>query len=57
MRPGSRYMLTIKIKLHTSPLKTLEYEREGKFVKESQSYFIFDGFRVRKANVINIHAL
>ena len=54
MKPGNRYLLIIKIKLHTSPLRTIEYEKDGVFVKETPSYFVFNDFRVRKANVINI---
>ena len=54
MNAGNRYMVTIKIKLHTSPLRMLEYVRGGVFLKETLSYFVFDGFRVMKTNVINI---
>lgn len=54
MKLNNRYNVTVKIKLHTSPLKELVYDREGVFIKESGSYYIFEGFRVRKANVIGI---
>lgn len=52
MKIHTRYNITIKIKLHTSPLRELIYDREGVFIRESGSYYIFEGFRVRKANVI-----
>jgi hypothetical protein len=54
MIPGNRYTVVVKIKLHTQPVRTLDYRKEGVFVKESPSCFIFDSFRVRKTNVIEI---
>lgn len=54
MTPHNKYRVTMKIKLHTSPLRLLEYHIDGVFLKETTSYFVFDDFRVRKANVINI---
>ena len=54
MKVGNRYRLSIKIKLHTSPLRMLEYMREGVFVKETAKCFVFKDFMVRKANVIGI---
>lgn len=54
MTVGERYKVRIKIKLHTQPVRFLEYEREGVFCKETTSCFIFKDFRVRKSNVINI---
>ena len=50
----TRYNVTVKIKLHTAPLRELIYEKVGTFVREGKSFYIFDTFRVRKANVINI---
>lgn len=54
MKTHNRYKITVKIKLHTSPLREFTYDKEGVFVKESESCYIFEGFRVRKANVIKI---
>ena len=54
MKLHTRYNITVKIKPHTSPLRELIYDRDGVFIKESGSYYIFEGFRVRKANVIGI---
>lgn len=50
----NQYKITIKIKTHTSPLYELIYDRIGKFIKETSAYYVFDGFRVNKANVMNI---
>ena len=47
-----RYKITVKIKVHTSPLYELVYERTGLLIKETPSFYIFDTFRVKKANVI-----
>ena len=54
MKIRHRYNITVKIKLHTSPLRELVYEKEGVFIKESSSYYMFEGFRVKKTNVIGI---
>ena len=54
MKINTRYNVTVKIKLHVSPLRELIYDKNGVFVRESNSYYIFDCFRVRKANVIEI---
>ena len=51
---NARYTITVKIKLHTSPLRELIYEKDGVFIKETDSYYMFEGFRVRKTNVIKI---
>ena len=54
MKTNTRYKVTVKIKVYTSPLREIIYEKVGTFVKESSSFYIFDAFRVRKANVIEI---
>lgn len=54
MKIGTRYKVTEKIKLHTSPLRECIYDKEGVFIRASNSYYVFDGFRVRKANVIKM---
>ena len=54
MKIGKRYKAMIKIKVHTKPLRYLIYEKVGTFVKETKFYYVFDLFRVNKANVINI---
>lgn len=57
MIPGYNYCVTMKIKLHTSPLRELEYDKEGVFVKETSSYLVFNGFRVRKETIVNIRRI
>lgn len=57
MTPRNLYRVTMKIKLHTSPLRLLEYHLDSEFVKETKSYLVFKDFRVRKANVTNITPL
>lgn len=54
MIPNEYYRVTSKIKVHTSPTREIEYEREGKFIKETTSLYKFDTFIARKENVINI---
>jgi hypothetical protein len=48
------YKVITRIKLHTSLLRELEYEREGLLVRESKSYLWFRDFRVKKATVVSI---
>ena len=57
MIPTRHYRVTMKIKLHTSPLRELEYSRDAVFIRETKSYFVFDNFKVQKDNVVSIKAL
>jgi hypothetical protein len=54
MNIHTRYKVTIKIKLHTRPLRELTYEKVGKLIKETSKCYIFEEFQVRKTNVIEI---
>ena len=54
MKIGRTYKIIIKIKVHTKPLREIIYENVGAFLKETRATYIFDTFRVRKANVTNI---
>jgi hypothetical protein len=54
MIPNETYTVCVKIKVHTSPLREIEYTKTGRFVKESSAQYVFDSFRVRKGNVTNI---
>jgi hypothetical protein len=54
MTPGETYTVCVKIKVHTSPLREIEYTKTGRFVKESPTQYTFDSFRVRKGNITNI---
>ena len=54
MISGKPYAVRVKIKLHTRPIRFLEYDKTGVFLKETSSYYIFTDFRVNKSNVLNI---
>lgn len=54
MKSGKVYSVTKRIKIHTSPLAEVDVVKQGKFVKETSSCYIFDTFRVNKSNVISI---
>lgn len=54
MTAGERYKVKAKIKLHTQPVRYLEYEKEGIFSKETSSFYIFKDFRVKKNNILDI---
>lgn len=54
MIPGWFYIVTLRIKSNTYPLRELEYDRAGMYVKETAKCLVFDGFKVRKDNIINI---
>lgn len=54
MKHHAVYNITIKIKLHTSPLRELIYDKTGTFLGETKSYYVFEGFRVRKSTVVGI---
>lgn len=47
------YRITAKVKLHTSPLTVLEYEKIGRYLYSTKSYHCFEGFKIRKTNVLN----
>lgn len=54
LRCGSTYLVTRKIKIHTTPLRTVTYDEVGRFVKETSHMYIFDTFRVKKSTIIGI---
>ena len=54
MKSNHLYKLTIKVKLHTSPLFERVFDKVGKFVKETSKCYIFEDFRVKKSNVMSI---
>ena len=51
---GKIYRITKRIKLHTKPLYEADITLTGRYVRESQNFYIFDTFKVKKANVIKI---
>ena len=48
MTAGKTYKITKRIKIHTKPICTVEVIQTGVFVKETEKYYVFNGFRVRK---------
>ena len=54
MQAGKIYKVTKRIKLHTKPLYEADIPLTGHYVRESQNFYIFDTFKVKKANVIKI---
>ena len=54
MQAGKIYKVTKRIKLHTKPLYEADITLTGRYVLESQNFYIFDTFKVKKANVIKI---
>lgn len=51
------YVVTKKIKLHTSPLREAEVVREGKFLGETPKWYLFEGFRVSKNTFVRAELL
>lgn len=54
LQPNKMYTVTKKIKIHTKPLKVVIVPQTGLFVKQTESYLFFRGFRVRKDCVVQI---
>ena len=54
MTPNKFYKIIAKIKTHTSPLCELTYERVGKFIKETNAFYVFENFKVTKHTVKSI---
>ena len=54
MKSGHKYFIVKELKLHTKPFRKAKILEDGIFIKETKSYFIFEGFRVKKNNVIYI---
>ena len=54
MQPNKTYTVTKKIKLHTKPLVECVVPMTGVFVKETDKWLIFRGFKVKKSVIQNI---
>lgn len=54
MIEGHLYMVKIKIKLHTKPLREISYFQWGVLTHETKKSYCFNGFRVKKENVVKI---
>lgn len=57
MESGKMYTITKKIKIHTKPLVEIVVPQTGLFVTETDKYFFFRGFKVRKDCVLYIENL
>ena len=57
MLSNKPYRITKEIKIHTKPLNKVQIIREGMFIKETSKSYVFDGFRVNKANVIKVEKI
>ena len=54
MKQGMLYKVTLRIKVHTSPLREITYDKIGMFVKETDKSYVFDDFHTRKSTVVKI---
>lgn len=54
METNKIYEVRKRIKIHTKPLVTCDVPLSGRFDKETESYLIFDNFRVKKDVVVSI---
>lgn len=52
MVTGKRYLITKRIKLHTKPLIFANITLDGVFKYATDGWDCFNGFRVKKSNVI-----
>ena len=52
--PNKKYGVVKRIKLHTKPSREIEVPLIGIYVKETDNYLIFRGFRVRKQCVVSL---
>ena len=48
MQPNKMYTVVKEIKIHTKPLQKVVVPQTGLFVKQTDTYLIFRGFKVRK---------
>ena len=54
MTIGGSYKVTKKIKIHTKPDVVANVVQTGIFLRETEKYYIFDDFRVKKSVVVKI---
>lgn len=52
--PNRVYSVEKKIKIHTKPLREVVISQTGRFVKQTDAYLIFVGFKVRKQCVVSV---
>lgn len=54
---GCTYQVFIKLLIHTKPKRTVIACYEGDFVKETDKFLCFKGFRIKKDRVLKIKAM
>lgn len=57
LNPGKTYIVTKRIKVHTSPIRTEVVTKKGKFLRETKTLYVFDSFRVRKDVIERIEGI
>lgn len=57
LKPKHHYSVVKKIKIHTKPLIEVVVPQAGLFVKQTDTYLVFVGFRVRKECVVSVTEL
>lgn len=57
LKPNNLYSVVKKIKIHTKPLREVVVSQTGLFVKQTDLYLMFVGFRVRKDCVVSVAEL
>lgn len=54
---GGTYQVFSKLLIHTKPKRTVIACYEGDFVKETDKFLCFKGFRIKKDRVLKIKAM
>lgn len=54
---GCTYQVFSKLLIHTKPKRTVIACYEGDFVKETDKFLCFKGFRIKKDRVLKIKAM
>ena len=57
LKTNHLYSVVKKIKIHTKPLIEVVVPQTGLFVKQTDTYLVFAGFKVRKECVVSVTEL
>lgn len=57
MTSRGKYQITKRIKLHTKPIRYADIPLVGTFKYDTDNWYCFDEFRVKKANVVEIKVI
>lgn len=57
LKKNHLYSVVKKIKIHTKPLTEVVVSQTGLFVKQTDTYLVFVGFKVRKQCVVSVTEL